>query len=122
MGVAAAQAGHPGRNAGRSDWIDPPRTSNAVRVPVVSGAGFPSARATARLAIRKPASPTATPRTPAVAHVGISAGAAAVAARKVAEELGPGKHVVTVLCDTGERYFSLDSYFTEERGGAPDVP
>ncbi|MCR9161879.1 MAG: cysteine synthase A [Nannocystaceae bacterium] len=46
--------------------------------------------------------------------VGISAGAAAVAARKVAEELGPGKNVVTVLCDTGERYFSLDAYFTED--------
>ncbi len=47
--------------------------------------------------------------------VGISAGAAAVAARKVAEELGPGKHVVLVLCDTGERYFSLDEYFTGTR-------
>lgn len=46
--------------------------------------------------------------------VGISAGAAAVAARKIAEQLGPGKNVVTVLCDTGERYFSLDAYFTED--------
>jgi cysteine synthase A len=25
--------------------------------------------------------------------------------------LGPGKRVVTVLCDTGERYFSLDEHF-----------
>ena len=25
-----------------------------------------------------------------------------------------GKHVITVLCDTGERYFSLDEYFTPE--------
>jgi len=44
--------------------------------------------------------------------VGISAGAAMVAAIDLARELGPGKHVVTVLCDTGERYFSLDEYFS----------
>jgi len=44
--------------------------------------------------------------------VGISAGAAMVAALDLAARLGPGKHVVTVLCDTGERYFSLDEYFT----------
>jgi len=48
--------------------------------------------------------------------VGISAGAAMVAALELAAELGPGKQVVTVLCDTGERYFSLDEYFTA--GGA----
>ena len=46
--------------------------------------------------------------------VGISAGANVVAAERLAAELGPGKHVVTVLCDTGERYFSLDEYFTPE--------
>lgn len=46
--------------------------------------------------------------------VGISAGAAMVAAIELAHELGPGKNVVTVLCDTGERYFSLDAYFTPE--------
>ncbi|HET6585049.1 MAG TPA: cysteine synthase A [Nannocystaceae bacterium] len=45
--------------------------------------------------------------------VGISAGAAVVAAERLAAELGPGKNVITVLCDTGERYFSLDEYFTE---------
>ncbi len=44
--------------------------------------------------------------------VGISAGANVFAAGCVAQELGPGKNVVTVLCDTGERYFSLDEYFT----------
>jgi cysteine synthase A len=44
--------------------------------------------------------------------VGISAGAAAFVAQRVARELGPGKHVVMVLCDTGERYFSLDEFFT----------
>jgi cysteine synthase A len=43
--------------------------------------------------------------------VGISAGANVHAAVQVAEELGAGKHVITVLCDTGERYFSLDEYF-----------
>jgi cysteine synthase len=43
--------------------------------------------------------------------VGISAGAAVHVARQVAAELGPGKLVVTVLCDTGERYFSLDEFF-----------
>ena len=44
--------------------------------------------------------------------VGISAGANAFVAMQVARELGPGKRVVTVMCDTGERYFSLDEYFS----------
>jgi len=39
---------------------------------------------------------------------GISAGANVFAARKVAERLGPGKTVVTVICDTGERYLSVN--------------
>ncbi|MEZ4375969.1 MAG: cysteine synthase A [Polyangiaceae bacterium] len=43
--------------------------------------------------------------------VGISAGANVAVALEVARELGPGKTVVTILCDTGERYFSLDEYF-----------
>ena len=43
--------------------------------------------------------------------VGISSGANVFAAQKVAEELGPGKNVVTVLCDTGERYISIEKYF-----------
>jgi cysteine synthase A len=43
--------------------------------------------------------------------VGISAGANVHVAAQLARELGPGKHVITVLCDTGERYFSLDQYF-----------
>jgi cysteine synthase A len=43
--------------------------------------------------------------------VGISAGANVFVAAQVARELGRGKHVITVLCDTGERYFSLDEYF-----------
>jgi cysteine synthase A len=43
--------------------------------------------------------------------VGISAGANVSVALDVARELGPGANVVTILCDTGERYFSLDEYF-----------
>ena len=40
--------------------------------------------------------------------VGVSAGANVYAALQVAEELGRGRRVVTVLPDTGERYLSLD--------------
>jgi cysteine synthase A len=43
--------------------------------------------------------------------VGISAGAAVRIALDVARELGAGRTVVTVLPDTGERYFSTDEYF-----------
>lgn len=37
---------------------------------------------------------------------GISGGTNTAAALRLARELGPGKNVVTVLADTGERYFS----------------
>jgi cysteine synthase A len=39
--------------------------------------------------------------------VGISSGANVLAAAQVAQELGPGHNVVTVLCDRGERYLSV---------------
>ena len=38
--------------------------------------------------------------------IGVSAGAAGAAAVKVAKKLGKGKTVVTIFCDTGERYLS----------------
>lgn len=40
--------------------------------------------------------------------VGISSGANAFVAVKVAERLGAGKTVVTMLCDTGERYLTVN--------------
>ncbi|NIO12198.1 MAG: cysteine synthase A [Deltaproteobacteria bacterium] len=42
--------------------------------------------------------------------VGISAGANTYAALKVANQLGKGSVVVTVFCDTGERYLSTDTF------------
>ncbi len=46
--------------------------------------------------------------------VGISSGANVCAAVRVARELGPGKIVVTVLCDTGQRYLSTDVFTPQE--------
>ncbi len=43
--------------------------------------------------------------------VGISAGANVFAALQIAREIGPDKNVVTILCDTGERYISMEKYF-----------
>ena len=45
--------------------------------------------------------------------VGISAGANVLAALRIGERFEPGANVVTILCDTGERYFSLDEYFAD---------
>ncbi len=42
--------------------------------------------------------------------VGISAGANVFAARRVAARLKPGQNVVTILCDTGERYLSTNIF------------
>ncbi len=41
---------------------------------------------------------------------GITGGSNAAAALRMARELGPGKRVVTILPDTGERYFSTPLY------------
>lgn len=46
--------------------------------------------------------------------VGTSSGANVSAALQVAQELGPGRNVVTLLCDRAERYFST-RLFAEER-------
>jgi len=43
--------------------------------------------------------------------VGISSGANMMAALQIAKEMGKGRRVVTVLPDTGERYFSIEKYF-----------
>ena len=50
--------------------------------------------------------------------VGISAGANVKIALDIARELGPGHTVVTMLCDTGERYFSSDAQFGPEASAA----
>ncbi len=41
---------------------------------------------------------------------GTSAGANVVAALRVAEKLGPGKKVVTLMCDSGLKYLNTDVY------------
>ena len=41
---------------------------------------------------------------------GISAGANVLVALQVARRLGPGKRVATVICDSGERYFSVPGF------------
>jgi cysteine synthase A len=46
--------------------------------------------------------------------VGTSSGAAAVAALRLARELGAGERVVTVFPDNGERYFSMEPWFQPE--------
>lgn len=43
--------------------------------------------------------------------VGISSGANVHASVKVAQKIGPGKKVLTFLCDAGQRYFSLEKFF-----------
>jgi len=45
---------------------------------------------------------------------GISSGAILHAALNLAKELGPGKRVVSVVCDTGERYLSTPLFPYEE--------
>jgi len=43
--------------------------------------------------------------------VGISAGANIYASLEVAKNIGKDKRVVTILPDTGERYFSVAQYY-----------
>ncbi|MGC1341894.1 MAG: cysteine synthase A, partial [Candidatus Binataceae bacterium] len=45
--------------------------------------------------------------------VGISSGANCCAALQIAKRLGPGKIVVVVFCDTGERYLTTDLFQAE---------
>ena len=45
--------------------------------------------------------------------VGVSSGAACAAALQVARRLGPGKTVLTVFADTGERYLTTDLFQAE---------
>ncbi|MGH7837572.1 MAG: cysteine synthase A [Candidatus Binataceae bacterium] len=45
--------------------------------------------------------------------VGISSGANCCAAIQVARRLGPGKTVVVIFCDTGERYLTTDLFQAE---------
>lgn len=45
--------------------------------------------------------------------VGISAGANTCAATRLARQLGTGKVVVTILCDTGERYLTTEVFHAE---------
>ncbi len=53
--------------------------------------------------------------------VGISSGAAVLAARRVAEKMSPDEVVVTVLCDTGTRYFSIEEYFKRDETQSQSV-
>jgi cysteine synthase A len=45
--------------------------------------------------------------------VGPSSGANVAAALQVAEDIGPQKRLVTILCDTGFRYFSVEGFGSE---------
>ena len=42
--------------------------------------------------------------------LGPSSGANVAAALRVGESMGPGQEIVTILCDTGFRYFSVDGF------------
>ena len=46
--------------------------------------------------------------------VGTSSGANVTAALRVAQEMGPSRNIVTILCDRAERYFSTRLFATEE--------
>ena len=42
--------------------------------------------------------------------VGVSAGANVWAALEAASELGPDRRVITVICDSAERYYSVPGF------------
>ncbi len=48
--------------------------------------------------------------------LGISSGANVAAALKLSKTLGPEARIVTICCDMGERYFSLEEEFEKEGG------
>ncbi|HEX2114715.1 MAG TPA: cysteine synthase family protein [Alphaproteobacteria bacterium] len=50
---------------------------------------------------------------------GTSTGANVIAALRAAERLGPGATVVTVMCDTGMKYFKTFHPFTADNAAAP---
>lgn len=45
---------------------------------------------------------------------GISSGAITIAALEIARELGPGKRVVSIICDFGERYLSHELFANQD--------
>jgi cysteine synthase A len=53
---------------------------------------------------------------------GTSSGANVVAALRVAERLGPGATVVTIMCDSGLRYLSTDVFRPTAAGELPAAP
>jgi cysteine synthase A len=53
---------------------------------------------------------------------GTSSGANVIAAIRVAQRLGPGSTVVTLLADSGLKYLSTDVYRATSRPGSPAVP
>ena len=80
-----------------ANFVPPVLNRNAYQR--VEDVSYEDAVATARLLTRQEA-----------LFSGISTGAIVHAALKVAKELGKGKTVVAVLCDTGERYLSHPLY------------
>ncbi len=77
----------------------------------VEDVGYPEALAIARRLAREEGLLT-----------GLSTGAIVHVALKIAAELGAGKTVVAILCDTGERYLSHPLFAEADSEGAPPGP